>query len=237
MRRSALLLVWVVACGPGPDAPDPGASDEPFRAGRAATADQPVEPAGGASDEPFTGPGSPAEATSDAPFTGAGTPEAATSDEPFTGPSSPRAPEAPRRSRFDPPATLGHLDATPSRERAEIDRLIGVLLDPEAGRASHEAMAALAAIGKPAFPPLLGATARIRDVITDNDTMEERLLEASLMLADHCLREMDGYLDEHGKQVIRPGTDRKYIAYILRLHYRRWVEVLAEMPEMPGPFR
>jgi hypothetical protein len=78
--------------------------------------------------------------------------------------------------------------------------------------------------------------AKIRDTITDNDSMEERLIESSIMLADQCLREMDGYLEGHGKQVIRPGTDKKYLSYILRLHYRRWVEVLKDMDEMPGPF-
>jgi hypothetical protein len=146
-------------------------------------------------------------------------------------------------SKNDPPATLGHLDSTPPELRKQIDELIAVLLDPQAGHEVHEAKAKLAAIGKPAFLPLLGKMAAVRDTITDEDSMQERLIESSLMLADECLREMDGYLDSVGKPIIRPGTDKKYIAYILRLHYRRWNDGLApgatplkDMAEMPGPF-
>ena len=62
------------------------------------------------------------------------------------------------------------------------------------------------------------------------------------MLSDQCLREMDGLPDASGKQIIRPGTDKKYIKYILVLHYRRWNDglnagtPLKDMPEMPGAF-
>jgi len=142
----------------------------------------------------------------------------------------------PGTSRFDPPANLGHLETTPPELRKQIDTEVAILLDPQAGREVHEAKAKLAAIGKPAFPVVLGAMATVRDTLTDNDTMEERLIESSLMLADQCLREMDGWLDAKGKQIIRPGTDKKYVQYILRLHYRRWLEVLKDMPEMPGPY-
>jgi hypothetical protein len=157
--------------------------------------------------------------------------------EPFAGPTSPRVAAAPARGKYDPPADLGHLETTGAGERERIDGRIAVLLDPKRGREAIEAKVELATIGKPAFLPLLGAMARIRDTITDVDTMEERLVESSLLLADQCLREMDGYLDSRGKAPIRPGTDRKYIDYILRLHYKRWLQVLADMPEMPGPFR
>jgi hypothetical protein len=143
--------------------------------------------------------------------------------------------------RYDPPSTLGHLDDTPPDLRKQIDELVAVLLDPQAGKEVHEAKAKLAAIGKPAFLPILGKMAAIRDTITDADTMDERLTESALMLADQCLREMDGFLEASGKQVIRPGTDKKYIKYILVLHYRRWNDGLGatplkDMPEMPGPF-
>jgi len=145
--------------------------------------------------------------------------------------------------KYDPPATLSHLDSTPPELRREIDELVAVLLDPDAGREVQEAKAKLAAIGKPAYLPILGRMAAIRDTITDNDTMEERKIECSLMLGDQCLREMDGFLDANGKQIIRPGMDKKYIKYILVLHYRRWLggmpagaQGLKDMAEMPGPF-
>jgi hypothetical protein len=143
--------------------------------------------------------------------------------------------------RYDPPATLGHLEITPPEQRKQIDDLIGVMFDVQAGRDSHDAKTKLAAIGKPAFLPILGKMAAIRDTITDNDTLEERMTESSLMLADQALREMDGYLDAHDKGIIRPGTDKKYIKYILVLHYRRWNDGLGSRPlkdmdTMPGPF-
>ncbi|MHC4549612.1 MAG: hypothetical protein ACYTEZ_12640 [Planctomycetota bacterium] len=138
----------------------------------------------------------------------------------------PRAGVAIARGRRDPPAMLGHLPATPEEQRQRIDELVKILLDPEEGRRSLDAKQKLAAIGLPAFPVILGAMAGIRDRITDDDSFEERLLESSLKLADECLRGMDSFLDSKGKAPIRPGTDRKYIQYILRLHYRRWKEVL-----------
>jgi hypothetical protein len=141
----------------------------------------------------------------------------------------------------DPPATLGHLETTPPETRKQIDDLIAVMFDTMAGRDSHDAKAKLAAIGKPAFLPILGKMAAVRDTITDNDSQEERLIESSLMLADQCLREMDGYLDAKDKAIIRPGTDKKYLKYILVLHYRRWNEgmgstPLKDMDTMPGAF-
>jgi hypothetical protein len=139
-------------------------------------------------------------------------------------------------SRWDAPATLGHLKTTPPAQRKQIDDLIGLLMDPQAGRDSLDAKQKLAAIGKPAFPVILGAMARVRDTIGDTDTIEERLIESSLKLADECLREMDGYLESKAKAVIRPGTDRTYIAYIIRLHYKRWKQKLEMMDRMPGPY-
>ena len=153
----------------------------------------------------------------------------------------PAAPAPPAKSRWEPPATLGHLDTTPPEQRKEIDDLIAVMFDAEAGRESLDAKARLAAIGKPAFLPVLGRMAQIRDFIGDTDSMAERLDESSLKLADECLREMDGYLDAHDKAPIRPGTEKKYIEYILRIHYRRWLdgmgsEPLKDLEPMPGPF-
>jgi hypothetical protein len=145
------------------------------------------------------------------------------------------------KGQWDPPATLGHLETTPPELRKQIDELVAVLLDPMAGKEVHEAKAKLAAIGKPAFLPILGGMAKIRDTLADDDSFEEKRIESSLMLADQCLREMDGYLDSHDKGLIRPGTDNKYIKYILVLHYRRWLDGLGSTPlkdmaEMPGPF-
>lgn len=173
-------------------------------------------------------------------------PEPPAEPAPPTPPAEPRPPPAaaaPQRAmgRFDPPATLGHLETTPPEQRKEIDGLVAVLLDPTAGRDSLEAKTRLAEIGKPAFLPILGKMAAIRDTISDVDSMEERLVESALMLADQCLRQMDGYLDTKGKAWIRPGTDWKYIKYILALHYRRWCDGLGSTPlkdldAMPGPF-
>ena len=144
------------------------------------------------------------------------------------GPHRPPVRPGAGASRWDPPATLGHLASTGAEQRKQIDRLIDTLFDPQAGRESLEAQQKLAALGKPVFPVILGRMARIRDTLPDQDTMEERLVESSLKLADTCLREIDPYLNEKAKPVIRPGADAKYIRYILRLHYRRWVEVLSK---------
>ncbi len=145
------------------------------------------------------------------------------------------------KSKYDPPATLGHLETTPPELRKQIDDWIVMMLDTQAGRDSLEAKTKLAATGKPAFQPILGAMAKIRDNIADTDSMEERLIESSLKLADECLREMDGYLEAHDKAPIRPGTEKNYIEYVLRIHYRRWMEgmgstPLKDMETMPGPF-
>jgi hypothetical protein len=183
----------------------------------------------------------PKPAPEPAPEAKAEPPPPAAPPAPPEEPTPPADPKPkPTLGKYDPPATLGHLETTPPEQRKEIDDLIAVMFDVDAGRASLEAKAKLAEIGKPAFLPILGRMAQIRDTITDDDTIEERLLESSLMLADQCLREMDGYLDSKGKAWIRPGTDRKYIKYILILHYRRWNELgstpLKDMAEMPGPF-
>ena len=78
--------------------------------------------------------------------------------------------------------------------------------------------------------------AKFRDTITDVDSLDERLIESSLKLADETLREMDGYLTAKGKTMLRPGSEKQYIGYICRLHYKRWQQKLKNMPEMPGPF-
>ena len=36
--------------------------------------------------------------------------------------------------------------------------------------------------------------------------------------------------------MLRPGSEKRYIEYICRLHYKRWVTVLKDMPAMPGPY-
>lgn len=149
--------------------------------------------------------------------------------------TKPPVTRVPKRTSWDPPADLAHLDATPTELRQRIDGLVETMMDVLAGNESLRARDKLVAIGKPAFPRILGAMAKARDTITDVDAMEERLLESSLGLADRALREMDGYLVAREKQPIRPGTDRKYIRYICRLHYRRWVERLRHLDVMPGP--
>ncbi len=139
-------------------------------------------------------------------------------------------------TRYDPPADLGHLPDTPEDLKKKIDDWIGMMMDPMAGSDSHMAKEKLIAVGKPAFLPVLGAMAKIRDSITDVDSHEEKLLESSLRLADTTLRELDGYLEANNRSTLRPGSEKKYIAYICRLHYKRWVTVLKDMPTMPGPF-
>jgi len=140
------------------------------------------------------------------------------------------------QSRYDPPADIPHLDTTPPEERERIDKLVAQLMDPEAGKDSLRAKEQLVLIGKPAFPRVLAAMAKIRDVITDVDSMEERMQESSLRLADLTLREMDGYLNGHNKPELRPGSEKKYIEFVCRMHYKRWVTELSKMDKMPGPF-
>jgi hypothetical protein len=147
-----------------------------------------------------------------------------------------RTPEGFLKSKFDPPTDIPHVEGTPEDVKKQIDELITVMFDQDAGIDSHHAKKKLIALGKPSFPRILAKMASVRDTITDVDSMEERLLESSLMLADDALREMDGYLEANSKSKLRPGSEKKYIAYICRLHYKRWVQVLEAMPEMPGPF-
>lgn len=68
------------------------------------------------------------------------------SDDPRSGSAGDGAPEpapeaAPREGshKHDPPATLGHLETTPPDERKEIDDLVAVMFDVDAGRASLDA--------------------------------------------------------------------------------------------------
>lgn len=134
-------------------------------------------------------------------------------------------------SRWDPPPDLPHLDSTPALQRALIDQLIKVMLDVDAGRDALDAKEKLIAIGPRAYPRIVSAMVRITDKLTDNNGAAERLQESSLKLADETLRRMDSYLDDKGKSTIRPGSEKKYIRYILRLHYKRWKDVLAPLAE------
>ncbi|MCZ6787527.1 MAG: hypothetical protein O7E54_10250 [Planctomycetota bacterium] len=138
-----------------------------------------------------------------------------------------------KKSKWDPPANLGHLDETTNEERARIDKLIKTMLDPDMGRDSHKARQELVRFGKKAFPRILGEMAKIRDTITDKDDDEERLIESGLMLGDNCLREIDPYLNAFNKTVLRPGASKRYIVYILRLHYKRWMTDLNPPPKKP----
>ncbi len=139
------------------------------------------------------------------------------------------------KSRWDPPADLAHLQETTQEERARIDRLVKTMFDPTSGRDALVAKRELILMDKKAFPRILGAMANLRDKMTDEDTVEERERESTLKLADETLREMDGYLNLYTRPVVRPGTSKRYITYILRLHYRRWVKELSAMKKLPGP--
>ncbi len=150
-------------------------------------------------------------------------------------PEEAKKPE-PRLGRSHPPQDMPHLASTEPELRRKIDELVATMIDIDAGRDSLDAKEALIAIGKPAFPRILGAMAKIRDTITDVDSNNERLIESSLKLADECLREMDGWLTAKGKSSLRPGSEKRYIGYICRLHYKRWQQELKNMSEMPGPY-
>ncbi|MHC4222727.1 MAG: hypothetical protein ACYSUN_01945 [Planctomycetota bacterium] len=141
-----------------------------------------------------------------------------------------------RKSRWDPSPDLAHFETTPPDMRAKIDKLIEQMFDPFAGRDSLDAKEMLIVIGKPAFPRILGRMAKARDEVTDVDSHEERLLESSLKLADETLRGMDGWLEAKGKSCLRPGSNKDYVTYICRLHYKRWDQKLKTMDKMPGPF-
>ena len=154
----------------------------------------------------------------------------------LTEPAAPDEKPAIRKSKYDPPTDIPHLEDTPPRLREKIDFYVGMMFDPWAGRDSTDAKHELINIGKPAFPRILARMAAVRDTITDIDSDEERRIESSLKLADEALREMDGYLTEHAKPVLRPGSEKRYIAYICRLHYKRWVATLKDLRKMPGPY-
>ncbi len=141
-----------------------------------------------------------------------------------------------RNNRYYPPADLGHLKDTAPELRAKIDKLVDQVFDPFAGRDSGRAKTKLAAIGKPAFLPILGRMRRERDKLKDDGSHDELQVEASIRIADTTLRMMDGHLDGKGKQPIRPGTQNDYIDRILLMHYRRWVKDLHKLETMPGPF-
>ncbi len=140
-----------------------------------------------------------------------------------------------RLSKWDPPPDIPHLKETTPEERKKIDEAIVTMMDPDMGRDSHIAKQDLVFMGKKAFPRVLASMAKIRDTITDVDNDEERLIESSLRLADGCLREMDGYLNAYNKTRLSIGCTKRYITYICRLHYKRWIKDLQKMPKMPGP--
>ncbi len=199
------------------------------------TADQPANPGTGTSEKV---PPTPVAPTPDKPAA-ADTPSPETPDKPAVAPDKPKiGGEKPRElvSQYDAPSDLAHLEDTPPELRARIDELIKLVMDHDAGKASLRAKDELILIGKPAFPRMLGAMAKLRDTITDVDSNEERLLESSLKLCDEALREMDGWLNAKNKSVLRPGSEKKYIAYIIRMHYKRWKVDLEKLDKMPGPY-
>jgi hypothetical protein len=136
---------------------------------------------------------------------------------------------------------MPHLDSTPAALRESIDVEIGIMCDPDAGREARIARERLVAIGKPAFPRVLGKAAGLRDGLLDKKelTIDEQILQnhviASIALCDRALREMDGYLTSKNVMEIKPGHGRRYVRYILGHHYKRWVRKLSKMDTMPGP--
>ncbi|MGQ0612485.1 MAG: hypothetical protein ACT4PV_01875 [Planctomycetaceae bacterium] len=231
----ALILVLFVTMKKKDKGPAPELT------GGTPTAENPANPGtGGEARKPAV----PTQPTSDTPPTPDKPPDSSdkppvASDNPPVAPDKPKiGGERPRElvSAYDAPADLPHLEDTPPEVRARIDELIKLVMDPDAGAASLRAKSELILIGKPAFLRILGAMAQLRDTITDVDSFEERLLESSLKLCDEALREMDGWLSAKGKSVLRPGSEKKYIAYIIRMHYKRWKTDLEKLDKVPGPF-
>jgi len=142
-----------------------------------------------------------------------------------------------RISRYNPPEDLEpHLDSTPADKRAEIDKLIDTLFDPDAGKDSHDAKAKLILIGKPAFIPLLARMVKTKKLIKWDNGLDDRLVFSSVRLADVALRNMDGWIEAQNVRPIFAGTDEKYYDYVLRIYYRRWLTELKDMETMPGPY-
>jgi len=149
----------------------------------------------------------------------------------------PKATAAVEPDPWDPPEDLAHADGTPEELRTRIDALVKQLLDPHGDPAAGRARLELVVIGKPAFAPLVAALAGLdRGALKWNGGRGDAALLSSAMLADLCLRDMDGNLDEQGVAVIRPGIKREEYRSVIRQHYRRWKETLEASDELPGRF-
>ena len=147
----------------------------------------------------------------------------------------PKPAETAQANEWDPPKDLGHWDSTPEEQRAEIDLLLAKLMKPDGDEA--QARLALVAIGKPAYLPILAHLARLdREVLKWDDGKADGVQLGSAMLADLCLRELDGFLDEKSIGVLRPGMDRESYRKVLRIYYKRWRETIEPADEIPGPF-
>jgi hypothetical protein len=141
-----------------------------------------------------------------------------------------------RISRWNPPEDLGHLEDTPAEKKKEIDDLLTLVFDPYAGRDSLDAKQKLALIGKPAYLPVLAAIRDAKKELKWDNNHDDNVAMSSVKLADECLRLMDGYLEANSVGVIRPGTPQSYYDFVIRMHYKRWKQKLADMDTMPGPF-
>ncbi|MHC4954628.1 MAG: hypothetical protein ACYTGZ_12150 [Planctomycetota bacterium] len=141
-----------------------------------------------------------------------------------------------RKSRYNPPADLGHLESTSAEDKKKIDELIATLFDPDSGRDGFDAKRKLIATGKPAFCPLLAEMVRTKKKLKWDRSIEDNIQMSSVRLADEVLREMDGWVEAKNIQRIVPGTDEKYFDYVTRMYYKRWLTVLQKLDKMPGPY-
>ncbi|MFQ5845499.1 MAG: hypothetical protein ACE5JG_10990 [Planctomycetota bacterium] len=147
-----------------------------------------------------------------------------------------------KKKRWQADPNMPHLESTPPDERKKIDELVAVMCDPEAGIDSRLAREQLVAIGKAAFPRILGKMAQLRDQLSKDENLagdaliRQNLILSSVVQCDRALREMDGYLSSKNVQEIKIGHTREYVRYVSGQHLKRWEKVLKERAKMPGPY-
>jgi len=177
--------------------------------------------------------------------TGAGgveEPAGGTKKVPPLGKSRGRTKSGKKVRRYHAPTDIPHLDSTAPELRKQIDDMIAVMCDAEAGGDSSVARERLVVIGKAAFPRVLAQMARMRDTISEGENLDwdadhaRNLLMSSVSQCDRALRAMDFHLNSKGVQEIKIGHTRDYVRYICGLHYKRWVNKLSAMDTMPGAY-
>ena len=137
-------------------------------------------------------------------------------------PAPTEAPRAPRRVGA-PPADLAHLVDTPESVKEAIDAHVRALCQSEGAEHRDRALRELVAIGRPAFPRILGRMAALCDQVHPDVDEPPAEIASQLARCDLALRGIDKYLDSKGVMTITVGHSRLYVEYICRLHYKRWL--------------